>query len=84
MMKAVLSILVLVAVMQGQQTNNQTPEQEHAGMTKRGDTGMGFSQDKTTHHFILRKDGGVIQVSANDPNDDASKDHIRKIGRAHV
>jgi len=77
MMKAVLSVLVLVAAIQGQQTNKQTPEQEHAAMMKRGDTGMGFSQDKTTHHFILRKDGGVIQVSANDPNDDASNDHIR-------
>ena len=77
MVKAILSVLVLVAAIQGQQTNNQTPEQEHAAKMKRGDAGMGFSQDKTTHHFILCKDGGVIQVSANDPYDDASKDHIR-------
>lgn len=77
MIKAVLSVVVLVAAIQAQQPNNQTTEQEHAAMMKRGDAGMGFSQDKTTHHFILRKDGGVIQVSANDANDDASKDHIR-------
>ena len=75
--KAILSILVLVAAVQGQQTKTQTPEQDHTAMMKRGDTGMGFSQDKTTHHFILRKDGGIIQVSANDPDDEASRDHIR-------
>ena len=77
MIKAVLSVLVLVAAIQGQQTKNQTPEQEHAAMMKRGDAGMGFSQDKTTHHFLLLKNGGAIQVSANDPKDDVSRDHIR-------
>ena len=46
-------------------------------MMKRGDAGMGFSHEKTTHHFILLKDGGAIQVSVNDPKDDASRDHIR-------
>jgi hypothetical protein len=75
--KAILSVLVLVAVVQGQQTKTQTPEQQHAETMKRGNAGMGFSQDKTTHHFLLRKNGGVIQVSANDPKDEASKDHIR-------
>ena len=46
-------------------------------MMKRGDAGMGFSQDKSTHHFLLLKDGGTIQVNANDPKDNASRDHIR-------
>jgi hypothetical protein len=46
-------------------------------MVKRGEAGMGFSQEKTTHHFLLLKDGGAIQVSANDPKDDATRDHIR-------
>lgn len=75
--KAILSFPLLAAAIQGQQTDSQTPEQDHASMMKRGDAGMGFSQDKTTHHFILRKDGGVIQVSANDPKDDVSRNHIR-------
>jgi hypothetical protein len=39
--------------------------------------GMGFSQSKTTHHFTLKKDGGIISVSANDPSDTASRDQIR-------
>jgi len=28
---------------------------------------MGFSHEKTTHHFQLYKDGGAIQVTVNDP-----------------
>jgi hypothetical protein len=76
-LKAVLTVLVLASAIQVQQANTQTPEQQHAEMTKRGEAGMGFSQAKTTHHFQLLKDGGAIQVSANDPKDDATRDHIR-------
>jgi len=75
--KAILTVLVLASAIQAQQANPQTTEQQHAAMMKRGDAGMGFSHEKTTHHFILPKDGGAIQVSANDPKDDTSRDHIR-------
>jgi hypothetical protein len=49
-----------------------------ASMNERGDQGMGFSQEKTTHHFYLTKTGGVIQVEANDPKDTVSRDQIRQ------
>ena len=75
--KAILVILVLGSAIQAQQANTQTPEQQHCAMMKRGDAGMGFTHEKTTHHFVLLKDGGVIQVSVNDPKDDASRDQIR-------
>jgi len=42
-------------------------------MMTRGEAEMGFSQGKTTHHFVMLKDGGVIQVSANDPKDDTTR-----------
>jgi hypothetical protein len=74
---AILAVLVLASAIQAQQSNPQTTEQQHAAMMKRGDDGMGFSHEKTTHHFILLKDGGAIQVSVNDPKDDASREHIR-------
>jgi hypothetical protein len=74
---AILAVLVLASAIQAQQSNQQTTEQQHAAMMKRGDNGMGFSHEKTTHHFILLKDGGTIQVSVNDTKDDASRDHIR-------
>lgn len=75
--KAILVVLVFASALQAQQSNPQTTEQQHAAMMKRGDAGMGFSHEKTTHHFILLKDGGTIQVSVNDPKDDASRDHVR-------
>lgn len=47
-------------------------------MNERGNQAMGFDQAKTAHHFILRVDGGVIQVEANDPKDTTSRDQIRQ------
>lgn len=46
-------------------------------MERRGNQGMSFALDKTTHHFLLYKDGGAIQVTANSGDDKASTDHIR-------
>jgi len=57
---------------------SQTPENppQHA-MEHRAEDVMGFSQTKTTHHFLLTKDGGWIQVTAKDPNDASSQGQIR-------
>jgi|SRR5690349_5755991 len=49
----------------------------HAGVTTRGDHAMGFSHTTTTHHFRLYKDGGAIEVTANDSHDTATRDTIR-------
>ena len=49
----------------------------HKGVERRGDHMMGFSHDKTIHHFRLYADGGAIEVTANDPNDNESRDQIR-------
>jgi hypothetical protein len=45
---------------------------------QRGDHVMGFSHEKTTHHFRLYSNGGAIEVEANDPSDLASRDQIRE------
>jgi hypothetical protein len=45
---------------------------------QRGDATMGFSHERTTHHFLITEEGGVIQVEANDPADTASRDQIRQ------
>jgi len=52
-------------------------EDHHAAVDKRGDHVMGFSQEKTTHHFRLYADGGAIEVTANDAKDAESRDQIR-------
>ena len=44
----------------------------------RGDRAMGFEHAKTAHHFLLKRDGGVIRVEANDAVDEASRASIRK------
>jgi hypothetical protein len=49
----------------------------HAQVDARGDHVMGFDHAETTHHFRLTASGGVIDVSANDPEDAASRDAIR-------
>lgn len=43
----------------------------------RGDHAMGFSHEATAHHFILWKDGGVIEVDVRKPTDTATRDKIR-------
>lgn len=49
-----------------------------AAINTRGEKAMGFLQSETTHHFILKPDGGVIQVEINDPKDAENRDRIRQ------
>jgi hypothetical protein len=53
-------------------------QSHHDDVNRRGDHEMGFSHEKTTHHFRLAEDGGSIEVTANDPNDAESRDRIRQ------
>lgn len=61
---------------------DQKADHNHGGhldvVNRRGDAVMGFSHAKTTHHFLLKPDGGVIQVEANEANDAASRDQVRR------
>jgi hypothetical protein len=47
-------------------------------MTSRGEQGMGFSQTTTTHHFLLKADGGIIAVTANEKKDAVTREQIRE------
>jgi hypothetical protein len=64
------------------QHDSSAHEQHMADLTKHGAEAMGFDQDKTTHHFRLYKDGGAVEVRANDPADTASirqiRDHLKE------
>jgi len=76
-------ILVMALSVIASQSNQKTERQEcpmhsaHGQMNDRGEKRMGFSQTATTHHFILKADGGAIQVEANDSADAANRDNIR-------
>ncbi|HUI58127.1 MAG TPA: hypothetical protein VLY04_24300 [Bryobacteraceae bacterium] len=66
------SVLALACIVYGQQDSAH-----HDAVNKNGDRVMGFSHEKTTHHFRLYGDGGAIEVRANDPRDTESRDQIR-------
>jgi len=74
---AVLS-LIPAALSAQQPPLSATPDPgHHAAVNSRGDHAMGFSHETTTHHFRLTKTGGVIDVSANDARDSATREQIR-------
>ena len=67
------ALLLLSAFSLAQQVSDH-----HAGVVQRGDQVMGFSHEKTTHHFRLYKDGGSIEALANKPSDATSREEIRE------
>ena len=52
-------------------------QDHHQMVDEHGDAVMGFSHEKTTHHFELHYDGGAIDVRADDAKDAESRDLIR-------
>lgn len=74
----VLATLIALSAEAQQKSAPTSAPEDHCAMMKRGDQAMGFAHEKTTHHFRLFKDGGAIEVSANDPKDTASRDEIRQ------
>jgi hypothetical protein len=76
----IVTTLLLVSSNAAQCQHDQMHDQHsdhHQQVNERGDKVMGFSHEKTTHHFILLTDGGAIEVSANDATDTQSRDQIR-------
>jgi len=81
---AITTLLVVLAAAQHDMPAGMTHEQHQAQMKKeaemkqRGNVAMGFDQDKTTHHFLLLRGGGAIQVENNNVADTESRDLIRR------
>ena len=69
----------LARAQQPKDTMQECPmhHQHNDGVNERGDRAMGFDHQKTTHHFRLTKDGGVIEVGVNDLKDTESLNQIR-------
>jgi len=74
--------LATVSLIHGQQppkkTEGSMTDQHMDEMNKRGDQAMGFDHMKTSHHFLLANDGGVIQVESNKARDKGSSGQIRQ------
>ncbi len=79
-MTNLLAAFIFAMTLASQPQSVAPPPQNHSSqyeMEHRGNQGMGFDQQKTTHHFRLRKDGGAIQVTANSAEDKTSKEEIQ-------
>jgi hypothetical protein len=85
-MKTVIAFLILGALQLAAQDMQSCPmhkehmkeaAQHQADVEKHGDEAMGFSHDKTTHHFRLYSDGGAIEVTVNDNKDSQNLQAIR-------
>ncbi|MBV9645292.1 MAG: hypothetical protein JO334_17160 [Verrucomicrobia bacterium] len=72
------ALLISLSCIQASAQQTPLTDSEHfKSVDKRGDMEMGFSHEMTSHHFLLFRDGGAIEVEADDPNDAASKEGIR-------
>jgi len=69
---AIVATLLLAASGSVQQEHAQ-----HQHPQDRAQQGMGFDQQRTTHRFVIEKDGGTIQVTARDSSDRTSTDQVR-------
>ncbi len=71
------------AAMEHHDAMNASSDEKFDAMKQRGAQAMGFDQDATTHHFLIRPDGGVIQVTAKDsnaqPTIQAIRTHLQRI-----
>jgi hypothetical protein len=67
MIRSVLVLLTicLTAAIQAQQPS---PVDHDKGVKDRGDVVMGFSHEKTAHHFLLYADGGAIEIEVKGQN----------------
>src|SRR5215469_8334379 len=86
-MKTMFTFLLLLAAPLTAQEMSCPMHNQHANaashqaaVEQHGDEAMGFLHNRTTHHFFLYRDGGTIEVTANDSADSES---VQKI-RAHL
>jgi hypothetical protein len=80
-MKTILTVALFCGVVAAQDMTScpmhKDKSQHQADVEKHGDDAMGFPHDKTTHHFRLLPDGGVIEVTVNDAKDAENLGTIR-------
>ena len=73
-----LNLIVMIPLLTSQGAGDAKAAATHQhGVEKNGDMAMGFSHEKTTHHFLLRAAGGVIQVDTNSADDKESREQIQ-------
>jgi hypothetical protein len=74
--RAIFAVLPAYALAAFGQQQSPHEHDHHDAVNQRGDQVMGFSHEKTRHHFRLYSDGGAIEVEAVEPRDTVSRDEI--------
>ena len=82
---AALGLGPLVSAQHDAMAPGKSHEEHMKQMNKRGNAAMGFDQDKVTHHFLLTRTGGSIEVAVNQTAHDVTRrqirDHLKAISR---
>jgi hypothetical protein len=86
-MKMILTVALFCGMVAAQDMTScpmhKDKSQHQADVETHGDMAMGFSHDKTTHHFRVLSDGGAIEVTVNDAKDvddlQAIRMHLRHV-----
>jgi len=84
-----MNLLLLILALSGDPAtcpmHAQHAGAHHDAVDHRGDHVMGFSHEKTKHNFRLFKDGGAVEVRANDAADAESiaaiRAHLQEIAK---
>lgn len=74
----VLSVFSITACNKTADYSQMNHDSHVKTVNEQGDKAMGFSHEKTTHHFRLYADGGAVEVTTNSSADTESRDQIRK------
>lgn len=77
----IIALLLMSIACNSEHSDHIAQNKDHsehlAKVNEQGDKAMGFSHERTKHKFVLSKNGGAIQVTANDAKDTESLSNIR-------
>jgi len=72
---------IAVVILIGAALSVSGSARQHDQMKHRGAAAMGFDQDASVHHFLLKRDGGEIVVTSK-TEPEAVRSHLREIAAA--
>ena len=73
----ITAMLLLVMLLAASASAQSASDSHSHDVDARGDRAMGFEHTKTTHHFLLNQNGGVIRVETRNAADVGSRASIR-------
>jgi len=82
----ILAFAVVLVLTPAAKAGDPAQEPDHQAMMTRGSKLMGFDLSKVNHHFYLIANGGVVEITAKDPDDKqtilAIQKHLKEQAKA--